>query len=438
MRALLIAIVGLVVAGVAEAEVTIDWVTVDDPGNDCEVQPGTFIYPGGCFGSVGYVYQISKYEVTNAQYAEFLNAVAATDTYGLYNTEMGSGYGGIIQNFFEGSYSYILWVEMINKPVTFVSFYDTLRFANWLHNGQPTGAQDDTTTEDGAYTMITERYPDGPFVTRNADATVFLPSEDEWYKAAYYDALSKGYFDYPASTSTEPTCAAPGATPNTANCWPPLDDLTDVGSYTGSASPYGTFDQGGNVWEWNEAIIDSVRGLRGGSFYTSSHILRAAFRSGGSPWAQDDGLGFRVASVPGPLMEIDIKPRSDTNPINALARGMIPVAILGSDVLDVADVDATTLAFGPDGAAPAHAAGGHVQDVNDDDFMDLLSHYRTQETGIAIGDTEACVTGETFDEVPLEGCDDIITFPNCGIGYELAFLLPPLLWLRQRRRSCSA
>jgi hypothetical protein len=127
-------------------------------------------------------------------------------------------------------------------------------------------------------------------------------------------------------------------------------------------------------------------------------------------------------------------------PVNPFVRGVIPAVILGSDVFDVADVDVTTLAFGPEGAPPAHANGGHVQDVNDDGLMDLLSHYRTPETGIAVGDTEACVTGETFDRMPFEGCDSINTPPpgQCGIGFELLFLLPPLLWLRQRRRRGNA
>jgi formylglycine-generating enzyme required for sulfatase activity len=134
--------------------VTIDWVTVPGTGtpNVGDTQWDR------CYGSVADTYLIGKYEVTNAQYAEFLNAVTATDSYSLYSTRMAeSRSGGITQGGSDGSYSYTVKEGFANKPVNFVSFWDALRFANWLHNGQPSEAQNGMTTEDGAYTTT----PDG-------------------------------------------------------------------------------------------------------------------------------------------------------------------------------------------------------------------------------------------------------------------------------------
>jgi formylglycine-generating enzyme required for sulfatase activity len=276
------------------AALDIDWVDVGDPGNACDTQSQ------GCFGSVGYSYRIGSTEVTNEQYTEFLNAVAAADPGGLYDSAMGTALGGITQGGSSGSFTYSAVAGRESRPVEFVSVYDGLRFANWLHNGQPVGAQNNATTEDGAYT-ITAMGIDDNTITRNAGATIFLPNEDEWYKAAYYDAISTSYFDYPTGTDTVTTCAVPGAAPNTAACASATATKVDVGSYTESDSPSGTFDQGGNVWEWNETVIDgSSRGLRGGASTFSVNALEAAFRSSQDPTVNSLNFGFRVASVPEP------------------------------------------------------------------------------------------------------------------------------------------
>jgi formylglycine-generating enzyme required for sulfatase activity len=278
----------------ASATVIIDWVAVGNANNTADT-PSSNCFAANC-GSVSSNYYIDKYEVTNAQYAELLNAKAASDPFSLYNPNMGieANNGGITQSGSPGSYSYTVKTGFANKPVTYVSFYDALRFANWLHNGQGGGD-----TETGAYTIT----PDGitnNTIARNPGATVFLPSENEWYKAAYFDGMS--YFDYPAGFDAETTCAIPGATANTANCNYVVGGLTDVGAYPGSASPYGTYDQGGNVWEWNEQIVSgSYRGIRGGSWYYGAGYLAASFPNNDDPTNEYDNVGFRVASpVPEP------------------------------------------------------------------------------------------------------------------------------------------
>ena len=201
--------------------------------------------------------------------------------------------GGSTRSGVSGSFSYTVIAGREDRPVNFVSFWDAARFANWLHNGQPTGAQDNMTTEDGGYTLTPTDIANNT-VTRNPVSGVFVASEDEWYKAAYYNA--PGYFDYPTSSDTQTTCAVPGATANTANCFSAVAQLTDVGSYTGAASPYGTFDQGGNAWEWNEAISGDRRGLRGAGFRLHASLLAGSIRGLTFPTSEHDGLGFRVAS----------------------------------------------------------------------------------------------------------------------------------------------
>lgn len=256
----------------ASATVTIDWVSVGNAGNAADPSTG--------YGAVGYNYRIGKYEVTNAQYGEFLNAAAKTDSYGLYNTNMASF--GITRSGSSGSFTYSVTGALANRPVVYVSWFDAARMANWLMNGQGSGS-----TETGAYTL---NGATSGIITANAGAQVYIPTEDEWYKAAYYDGGTSDYSLYPNGQNTITTADANYSSSGSTN----------VGSYSSDPSAYGTFDQGGNVWEWNDAVIGSLRGMRGGSWVSSDSTLASSFFNGGPPSGVIDNLGFRLASVPEP------------------------------------------------------------------------------------------------------------------------------------------
>jgi len=301
--------------------INIETVPVSDVGNAND--PAT----GDVYGGVNYPYSIGKYEVTVGQYAAFLNAVAMTDTYGLYAY---GGYPNIARRGTSGSYSYSSVLGSSNLPVEIARWGDAARFANWLHNGQPTGAQNANTTEDGAYTLNGATSSEALYaITRNANAQWFLPSENEWYKAAYYQPAAQGgdsdnYWNYPMRTNSEPySDQPPGVTPDNTRVGNFYKDdgmtngyddgfavtgstvgrngvnyLTGVGAYLFSPSYYGTFDQGGNVWEWNEAQYSALyRGVRGGSVVTDVKSLSASYSAiavAGDPHLY---VGFRVATV---------------------------------------------------------------------------------------------------------------------------------------------
>jgi len=287
----------------------IETVPVGNPGNAADLG----------WGSVGYTYNIGKYEVTAGQYTEFLNAVAATDPYGLYSTFMWTrSYGCQIQRSGSpGSYRYSVASDWANRPVNYVNWADAARFSNWLANGQPTGAQGPATTEDGSY-LLSGAMTDAELMamTRKPDATWVIPTEDEWYKAAYHknDGVTGNYWGYPTGTNSVPShhliYPDPG---NNATFYDYLSGgytigfpyyRTEVGAHENSDSPYGTFDQGGNVWEWNEGVLDgSYRGLRGGSWdgpFVGANTLHAWTTMGAYPTYEDYTAGFRVSEVPEP------------------------------------------------------------------------------------------------------------------------------------------
>ncbi|NDC55032.1 MAG: PEP-CTERM sorting domain-containing protein, partial [Planctomycetia bacterium] len=249
-----------------------------------------------------------------------LNAVAATDPYSLYNESMATNLfiAGIARSGSSGSYSYSVIgpsgttpagaSSPGNRPITFVSWFDAARFANWMQNGQGSGS-----TETGAYTL--NGATSGSAVAKNAGATVFIPTENEWYKAAYYspplNSGSGGYYAFATQSNSDPGNVLGGGA-NRANYNDGVysvtqsdrleglqNYLTDVGAFTDSASFYGTFDQTGNVFQWNDldGTAGSSRGLRGGSWLAGvPDNLRSSFRLEFAPTSESDFIGFRLAS----------------------------------------------------------------------------------------------------------------------------------------------
>ena len=280
-------------------QTSLEFVTVGNPGNSAD-DTG--------FGGVNYEYRIGKFEITVAQYAEFLNAVAAADTYGLYNTEMVSI--GIQRSGSSGTFVYSLEYDFVaDLPVNIVSWGDAVRFCNWLHNGQPNGMQVLGTTEDGAYYLngaVSDT--DLMAVSREVDALYYLPDLNEWYKAAYHmnDGSTGNYYVYPTGDDSVPgTDTSEVTNPgNNANYNAGLGNwLTRVGDFELSDSPYGTYDQGGNIKEMLESQLGASYRVRvGGNFFKDSSEM-ASFNCGtqcGHPTAEWGTLGFRVAAAPVP------------------------------------------------------------------------------------------------------------------------------------------
>lgn len=281
-----------VVVLVCYGDIVIDLTYVGNPGNPDDDPPGDFMG-----GGVDYVYQISTYEVTVGQYVEFLNAKAQTDPYGLYNTSMSTEPEGgcIVRSGSDGSYSYASVAGTEEQPVRWVSFFDGLRLCNWLSNGQ--GAGD---TEIGSYDLSL-----GLLVERDSGATWVLPTEDEWYKAAYYDPDTGTYYDYPNGTDNVPTEPGDETSPRVFNFgdspyWAPegsREYFTSTGDTTGQ-SPYGTYDQGGNVREWTEtaSVQFPDRVMRGGGYWSAASYLSSATREGADP-DTEGGMGLRLVHL---------------------------------------------------------------------------------------------------------------------------------------------
>jgi len=301
-----------------------EMVPVGDPGNANDTYGGV--------GRVNYSYQIGKHDVTIAQYTRFLNEVARFDPFLLYNESMATdlNIAGISQSGSIGSYSYSV-IGNGNRPITYVSWFDAARFANWMANGQPVGMQEISTTEDGAYDLTLGSGGTAP--ARNTinpntglPPTFYIPTQNEWYKAAYYSPVkggvgSPGYYDYATQSDSAPGNQI-GPSANQAN-WNngvysvtqsssydfTQNYLTEVGAFTNSSSFYGTYDQSGNVNQWNDldGASGSSRGFRGGFWLEQDPESLSYFvdYSDVPSYAGSD-VGFRLAGpASAPVPEID-------------------------------------------------------------------------------------------------------------------------------------
>jgi len=299
--------------------ITIDWVTVGNPGNAADTTG---------FGRVNYGYQIMKFEFTNAQYAAFLNAIdpEGTNPNLVYDSNMGSNArGGITNTGTTNGSRYAVKSNMGDKPVNYVSWWDAARVSNWLHNEAKTYNITDSSAaapqNTGAYTTGTAT--SGDAVAKNSGALYWLPTENEWYKAAFYDPTLSGTGGYhvygngfsspapTAVTSGSTGVGTAGGTGNFANyssqgSWnSQTGNVTTVGT-NGGPSYYGAFDMSGNVTEWNDldglAPSGTSRGYGGGNWGTvSPSILSSSGMSQvSSSFAGSGVVGFRLAAVPEP------------------------------------------------------------------------------------------------------------------------------------------
>lgn len=290
-------------------------VTIGNPGNANDSTG---------FGKVNYTYRIGKYHVTIKQYTDFLNAVAKTDTYSLYNTNMGANLNsaGISRSGASGAYTYSVMNNgglSANRPITFVTWFNAARFANWMSNGQKSGSQSQSTTENGAYTLngaMSGKAPAKNSINPNTGAppTYYIPLENEWYKAAYYNPSAGSYTTYATKSNVAPGNLI-GNQANQANYFIASGKgfsvtqslffnvnvqnyLTDVGSFTSSSSYYGTFDQNGNADQWNDldGAASLYRGLRGGFYFAGSSPLKSSLFAKSVATNSYNGGGFRLAS----------------------------------------------------------------------------------------------------------------------------------------------
>lgn len=267
----------------------IDFVPIGNPGNPADGSGN----PNPA-GSVAYSFDIGKYEISE----DMINK--ANTEGGLFLTKDSRG---------------------VDKPATNLTWNEAARFVNWLNTntGSPPAYKFAINPGDAAYIAnaqanqnIVAWAPGDPGYNpnnlyRNSLATYWLPSVDEWYKAAYYDPTSGVYYDYATGSNVAPAFVDNGTAAGTAVYNRPFNTGPADISNAGGLSPYGTMAQDGNVFEWveSDAIppngpVGDARVYRGGYWSSiATHLLSTAQFSQVAT-GSENVRGFRVATVPEP------------------------------------------------------------------------------------------------------------------------------------------
>ena len=311
--------------------IELDLITVGNPNNQADPLTG--------FGAVSDTFQISSNVITIGQYTTFLNSVAKRDRNNLFNPMMQRdlNVAGIERLGQPGNYKYRTINndgDSADRPITYVSWLDAARFANWMSNGQPSGPQKNKTTENGAYNLKQnkDQAPERNAINPNTGQApfFFLPTEDQWYKAAYFSPElndAGGYYLYATQSDTAPTSTPSTGGSNEANLannfilyttqskvYDPLTNyLTDVGTFSQSRSFYGTTDQAGLVYEWNDlnATPSPFRGLRGGYWFSAGQSAVSTTYSISTIDRESSDGGFRIAAV---------------DPLSVMTQSSVPMA----------------------------------------------------------------------------------------------------------------
>ena len=260
--------------GTSGNEFTIDFVNIGHAGNAADTTT---------YGAVPYEYRVGKYEISQ-------DTITKATASGMANVTAGSWTG--------------------NQPAAYISWYEAAAFVNFLNTDSGKTAAYDLTINNGIWSMALWSSEQawtagGTNLYRNKDAYYFLPSENEWYKAAYYNAAGTNYFLYPTASSSVPTAVASGTDAGSA-VYNNVASVPAIVASAGGLSPYGTMGQGGNVWEWSESAFDGTnssssesRAIRGGDWQDPELYLRSSSRNlSGIPTSVSNIMGFRVASVP--------------------------------------------------------------------------------------------------------------------------------------------